>query len=164
MANGTSAEGCSQGPREQRGGGAPAPEQVPDSAGSARMVVWAGPGLGAWPNRGVVWCGCGRGPVRKGWIRCRQGLSGKGTAVWVWSGRNRAPRGEGSSGGRSLQNPARTAQEGVVRGWAELKVGKPSLTSSSGSTVGFLPRLRTGTGTQRSPSSGLRGLSSGLCT
>lgn len=51
------------------------------------MVAWAGPGRGAGPNGGVVLGGCGHGPVRKRWIWCRQGLSRKGTAVWVWPGR-----------------------------------------------------------------------------
>ena len=139
---------------------------------------WCGRGLaqgrgltGAWCGVAVVLArsekggsGAGRAFPGKA-LQCGCGLAARGL-VCGWA--NRAPRGAWSSGGRSLQNPSRTAQEGVGRGWAELPVGKPSLTSFLPSvyrglcTEGFVPRLRTGTRTQRSPSSGLRVLFSGL--
>lgn len=110
---------------------------------------WYGRGLaegrgltGAW--RGVAvgmarsekgGSGAGRAFPGKA-LQCGCGLAARGL-VCGWA--NRAPRGAWSSGGRSLQNPSRTAQEGVGRGRAELPVGKP-LTSAAVCTEGFVPR------------------------
>lgn len=122
MANGTSAEGCSQGPGGQRGGGAPAPEQVPDSAGSGANGGMGGAWPRAGPNRGVaVAVGMARsekvdlvqaGPfperhcsVGVAWPRGAWFVVGRiGRLEWAWS-----------SGGRSLQNPS---LDRAGRGWA----------------------------------------------
>ena len=91
---------------------------------------WCGRGLaqgrgltGAWCGVAVVLArsekggsGAGRAFPGKA-LQCGCGLAARGL-VCGWA--NRAPRGAWSSGGRSLQNPSRTAQEGVGRGWAGL--------------------------------------------